>query len=561
MTEHAQPGDVSIERAKTVHLTMFPGPHRWTASGRRRAATWDQFVHLAEKPALWPAEPTVEASEELLVGMTFVRLRDDTRVLARDVAHSKIATEQRIEDVAGLIIEYVDEPLIDEAHLDRWWGRWGFLAYTTAHNERPYGDRPPGPRWRVLLPLARPVPLARARRLARWVRHPRRGAGSVDAMTEDFTRVVAVPAVGPGGFAWQCSEQPLLDPDDVEAELTRWAEQDRAQAADRAVAGATMAEAVAGFKRRMASPERRALMPWPGGVETLPSDGHPGPIPAPRLDQLGALAGSLWPGRIAVLVGPSGSGRSSLALQLAEVASREGHPVLYASGGLPTDEVISRLLVIRSAVGGPPVPPSHAAVLEGRANVAELLIAADALGVDCAGLFPWTPTTPERTDEALRARVEGVAEKALGRPPLVIVDPVEGFEDGHPLAETYRELSAAARDVARAESMGVDFPGAAVLVVVDAPPDQISALASASALEDLAADPEAVLALAQHLSAHIGGLGADASLVLALATDPGEAEVRDATIAVVKNRHGHTGVVRLQFHGTPGIFDQRGAQS
>jgi hypothetical protein len=539
-----------------ILLTMFPAPLRWTSGGRRRAATWEQIVSLADKPSLWPAEPSIAASENLLVGLTFTRLKDDTRVLARDADRARMATEERVEDVCGLIIEYVDEPMVDEEHLRQWWGRWGFVAYTTAFNHQPLADRPPGPRWRVLLPFSRPVPLARARPLARWARHSRRSAGSVDAATEDLARVVAVPAVAPGGYRWISGTGPLVDPEFIERQLQQWAEQDRALAAARAVAGATLAEAVTGFQVRIATPELRALLPWPGGVQALPRDGELGPLPVPDLSNLARLAGSLWPGRIAVLIGPSGSGRSSLALQVADAAARSGHPVLYASAALPTDEVIARLLVLRSAAGGAAVPGSHAAVLEGWADGEQLSAACAALAETCPLLFPWTPTTQHRTDEALRARVLGVSEKALGRAPLVIIDPVEGFEDAQSLHETYRDLSAVARDIARAGSLAPEFPGAAVLVVVDAPCSEVSSLSTANALEDLARDPESLLALSQRLTAHIGGLGADASLVLALATDRGDAAVRDATIAVAKNRHGHVGVVRLRFYGAAGLFHE-----
>ena len=546
-----------------IPVTLFSAPHRWAVKGTRREVTWQQLRAAFQRPELWPGEPTTDASEARLGGITFAWLRDDSRVMGGPGSEGERETESRVERVGGLVVDYLDEPLADEEHLRRWWAGIRFLACTSAWHEQPMGDRPAGPRWRLLIPFSRPVTLDDAVRVGQWVLHPRRGAGSVSDGALHPARVVAMPAVNPGGFAWLEGHGDPLDPAVALRDLGVWDEEERRTAAARAVAGATLREAVDAFRARIADPSRRALLPWPGQVHTLPHDGEKldlGRLAARHgaaLASLGNLAGSLWPGRLAVLVGGSGSGRTALALGLAEAAAAEGHPVLYAAADLPADEVVARLLVLRAANGGPAVPATHAGILEGEADATALLDAAAALVDALPNFYLWTPTTEERTDEALRARAAGVAAASEGRPPLVIVDPVEGFEDGKDLERAYRELSAACRDLVRAGALGPRWPGAAVLAVVGVPVELVERFATATALDD-AAEPTARAHLRQALAVGIGGLGGDASLVLGLARDPaGPDGVSDAVVAVLKNRHGHTGAAHLRFHGAAGVLVAR----
>lgn len=544
-------------RATTIPVTLFPSPHRWTPHGVRKQASWAQLLRTAEKPELWPGEPTLEASADRLPGLSMVLLQDDTRIVGAGGITDRGETEERVETVSGLLVDYVDEPLADESHLRRWWQGTRFLAWTSPWNHRPLGERPPGPRWHVLVPFSAPVPLAEARVAARWVVHSKRNAGHVHTSTTDLSRVVPVPAVVPGGYAWFAGEGEPLDLRRAQEDLERWEDQDRRSEAAQAVAGTTLSEAVAGFRDRLKQPGRRALLPWPGAVHTLPRDGASEAPSCPDLGELARTAGSLWPGRLAVLAGASGSGRSALALQLAESVAREGHPVLYASAGLPTDEVVARLLVLRSACGGPQVTACHTSILEGKGDVSAIDRAAEALVSALPHLFLWTPTTPERTDEALRTRALGVSRACEGKPPLVLVDPVEGFEDGHALADAYRELSAACRDLVRAGSLHPDWPGAAVVAVIGACSGAAGDLSTAARLSEEGSEPTGRARLREALALEAGGLASDASLLLLLGRDAvPESGVGQAVVVVAKNRHGHTGCVPLRFFGAAGIFEE-----
>jgi len=540
-----------------VALTTFPAPYRWASVGHRVPSAWKRLVRQAHKPQLWPSEPTLQESEDRLAGVCTSLLRDDSRVLGSGGVVAVDETQERVEQVTGILVEYVDEPLADETHLRRWWKGRQFLAWTTAFHQRPYRDRPPGPRWRVLLPFAQPLSLEQAVQVATWLRHPHNDVGSVDASTLDPSRVVALPAIAPGGYAFVEGTGERLDLDAIRADLTTWEHEDRAQRASRDTAGASLQEAVSGFRQRIADPGRRTLLPWPGGDATMPDALEAGTPPAPDLEAVGKLAGSLWPGRLAVLIGPSGSGRTALALQMAEAVASTGHPVLYASAGLPTDELVARLLVIRAHGASPELPASHAYVLEGQADPAVLDRACDELLEACPHLYLWTPTTGQRTDEVLRVRAAGVAEASGGRPPLIVVDPVEGFEDGQDLNGVIRELSAACRDLVRAGSLSPSWPGAAVLTVLGVPAQAADTFATDDELAAQTADESRRAALRHRLTLGLGGLGADAALLLALARGASPPEGPTATtLAVIKNRHGHAGCVRLAFHGAAGIHDR-----
>lgn len=541
--------------AVTVSFTLFPAPFRWAAVGRRAEATWARLVRLAEKPQLWPSEPTIRASEDRLSGLILATLRDNSRVLASGGKVALEETRDRVERVSGLVVEYVDDPLADEQHLRRWWSGRQVLAYTTAFHQHPLGERPPGPRWRVLVPFVRSLSPEEARIVTTWVRHPRNDVGSPSELSEEPCRVAALPAIAPGGYHWFAAEGAALSLEQARDDLMRWEAEERAHHARQATADTTLADAVRHFRRRLAEPGRHTLLPWPGGARSLPDELGEVVVPAPDLSGLASLAGSLWPGRLAVLVGPAGSGRTSLALQLAASVASIGMPVLYANAALPSDELVARLLA--QGLSDPArLPRSHAHLLEGGGDAHAVQRALDDLIEAYPRLFLWTPTTGERTDEALRARAVGASEASEGGAPLIIVDPVEGFEDGGRLEHTLAELSAACRDLVRAGSLDPLWPGAAVLVVMNEP---TSSYATAADLFELAGDPARRAALRQSLSTGCGGLGSDAALLLALARDASPPDgPAESAIAVVKNRHGHTGCVRLDFHGAAGVHVDRG---
>lgn len=175
----------------------------------------------------------------------------------------------------------------------------------------------------------------------------------------------------------------------------------------------------------------------------------PIPLPWPKLGQ--ALNGGLWPG-LYVLVGPTGSGKSQLALQAALHAAEAGTPVLYVGLELGAPGLVARLLGLRGrrrwsevwlGEGAPPNVGDTAA-LRGLP-----------FHLDMGPPFGWSY-------DLLPERVAALVER-YGRPPLVVLDFLqlvqspEGAER-QDLRERIGRASYAARQAARAH-------GAAVILV------------------------------------------------------------------------------------------------
>ena len=79
-------------------------------------------------------------------------------------------------------------------------------------------------------------------------------------------------------------------------------------------------------------------------------------------------------------------------------------------------------------------------------------------------------------------------------------------------------------------------------------------------LAEQAADEARRAGLRHRLTLGLGGLGTDAALLLAIARGASPPEgPPPAILAVVKNRHGHAGCVRLAFHGAAGIHNRDSA--
>jgi replicative DNA helicase len=73
------------------------------------------------------------------------------------------------------------------------------------------------------------------------------------------------------------------------------------------------------------------------------AEGSERPIPLPWPGLADLLGGGLWPGAH-VLTGPTATGKSALALQIALCAARAGSPVLYVGLELDTAQIITRLI-------------------------------------------------------------------------------------------------------------------------------------------------------------------------------------------------------------------------
>lgn len=414
-------------------------------------------------------------------------------------------TAGRVVQVHGLAIEYVDEPLADREHLRQWWGEWTFVAYTTGFHRQPIEDKPEGPRWRILLPFARPVGFEEAVEVARWVRHPRHNAGTIDIATGSVWRYYAMPALAPGDADCLKNEGEVLDPSMAIEQLNRWEAEDRALAALEVLEDASLTVGVAALKARLQSPRRKTRCALPGDLPDL------------------------WPGRLALLVGRTGHARTAFALHVAHQAASAGNPVLFVAVGTGADELVARLLCL----GG--LASSWVDLLH--EGAVELDDACVELEQRCPGLSLWLPDQAQRTDDALRAKVQAMVEAQGGRAPLVVLDAVETWAAGASGDAALRQVAGVLCDVVHAT---VDWPGAAVLAVRGVGPSEAASFATVEALQSSRASIAERSVLEQ-----------DAALVLALSLDNRAGKV---SVAVLKNRHGGTGVQTLAFDPASGRF-------
>lgn len=478
-------------------VTRFPAPHRWATRGDHVRMPWADAAGLAGHPELWPGAGTAMAASYRLPAWTFARFRDDTRVVTRDQELSARETAARVLDVSGLVVDYIDEPAADGQTLLEWWGRHAFLAYTTGFNELALEERPPGPRWRVLLPFREPVDLEMARAVADWARHPRHDVGIVAPVTSEVWRAVPTPALGPGGYRWLAGRNDVLDAREAVRELHAWEALDVRVRAEQVLQGTSLAGAARRLLERRRRPRLRPRFP----------------VPVP---ELGGVLGDLWPGRVVALLGAGGTGRTTLALQFAERAMRARLPVMLVLTRMGDDEAVARLVGLRT---GHPA----AATLAGEDGE-------DAIEALAEGHLPmhiWTPAAHERTLDRLTAVLEAASDAHGGTPILVVVDGVEGWAVDDP-ERGARALLSGLRDASHAGTLRADWPGVAVLFVAGAP--------------DLPRSPDALEEAFLEGTLRMGPFEADAAAVVVVGVEGGEAD-----LVVAKNRDGHTGSVRVGF--------------
>lgn len=510
LDEHAlKAGDLpkALRSGPSTCLTRFPAPYRWATRGEFAQRDWRHLMEAATRPELWPGAGTTASASHGLPAWTFARYRDDTRVVTRDEALSARETRARVVEVCGLMVDYVDEPAVDAVHLDRWWGAHAFLAYTTGFHELPMDDRPAGPRWRVMVPFSHPVDLPTAIAVGAWARHPRHDAGIVAPVTEEAWRVVPVPAVGPGGYRWLARAGERLDPDQALKDLATWRVLDTRVRAEAALEGTSFGDAVGRFLVRRQTPRLRPRFPLPP-IEPLRE----------RLD-------ALWPGRVVAVMGTSGSGKTSLALQIAAASATAGLPVLVVLTRMGGDEVVARLLAQRSGVR-----PS--ALLAGHGDGVDA--AAEELRASCPSLHLWAPTADQRDLAHLRDKVSAVSDAHDGAPPLVVVDGVEGWGVDDP-ERGARQLVSGLRDASHTGTLSPTWPGAAVVVVGDLPHARLG--------------PDALLAQWERGTLDLGALQHEASAVVAVAT-----EGSHGLALVAKNRDGEMGPAPLSYDPAAGRF-------
>ena len=573
-------------------------PTTRATQGSRREVTWEDVLRQVENPHEWPppdpdpADPDRaddDPPKKWVPGWTFTLWPGDSRRKGGPAP----------EAVHGLALDYDDDPDIDADVIRARWGLWRYAAHTTTSHNRPkHGVT--SPRWRVLLPFAYPVPPEDLVEVGRWARHPRRGGGVLGAEAEHPWRFYFAPVAAPGGYEHDDNEGELLDPHECLAELAAW--EAEAQTADDRENGPmaddtttteeeapadldrwTVAEAVRLLVAR-AHPERGRPVgfPWPGAPETWPLGGDgttdikpDAALPPadgvcrPNWRPLWSLVGPLSPDRVAVLVGPTGRGKTAFAVQVAEAAAAAGHPVVYLSVELGAEELAARLIALRARGAVP-----WRAVLRGQVPRPELEQAGTDLVTRCPNLYLCAPPPGQRTAARLARLARAVAARHDGRPPLVVVDYLQRMKGDE--SDRRWEVSALSGELRALSRPCDDFPGAGVLALSSTARTNYSG-GKKSSLRGFwplwraaSEDPDSLVGLGKET----GEIEYDASLVLVLTCDPKMedndddddddrgAEDKETTgredthrrgaLAAAKVREGETGTVRLDFDGARG---------
>ena len=307
-----------------------------------------------------------------------------------------------------------------------------------------------------------------------------------------------------------------------------------------------LADACRAFADRTA-PETGAWFPWPGPAEPQ--------LDAEPIRQAADLTFAPWkpwadlasiaaigPESVAVLVGPTGRGKTAFALQMALAVAAAGHRVLYASAELPADELVARSIACRASRG---IPWRRILTAYGDANVREAAATLAAMP-DGRNLYLWTPTGRTRNVDALQL----VARQLQAR--FIVVDYLQRFlDDADDKRLAVMRASGQLRDLSR---KGPGWPGAAVLAVSSIGRDKYKPFATVDTLRAMQA--EDLIGSGKEA----GELEYDATLVLAYTTDaptPGQAE-RAAIVRVVKQRAGQSeGEAAFTFQAAAGRFTPR----
>lgn len=309
-----------------------------------------------------------------------------------------------------------------------------------------------------------------------------------------------------------------------------------------------LADACRSFAARP-QPETGAWFPWPGPAEPSLAAG-----PVMRSEHLAAAPWAPWtnlasiaaigPESVAVLVGPTGRGKTAFALQMALAVAAAGHRVLYASAELPADELVARSIACRAS-GGIPWRAVLTAYGDAKVQDAAATLAATATP-EGRNLYLWTPTGRTRNVDALQL----VARQLQAR--FIVVDYLQRFlDDADDKRLAVMRASGQLRDLSR---KGPGWPGAAVLAVSSIGRDKYKPFATVDTLRAMQA--EDLIGSGKEA----GELEYDATLVLAYTTDaptPGQAE-RAAIVRVVKQRAGQSeGEAAFTFQAAAGRFTPR----
>ncbi|MBT3223061.1 MAG: AAA family ATPase [Proteobacteria bacterium] len=339
--------------------------------------------------------------------------------------------------------------------------------------------------------------------------------------------------------------------------------------------------AVALLIKRLSRPGPAEVFPWPGGDVSRPGSATTayGGALLPTSEQLKwpsihRLLGPWFPGRLGVLVGSTGSGKTAFAVQVAEAVTRHGAPVLYASAELGRVELAARFIALRSR-GNADEPAMRdgvpwTSILAMKTAEPELIEAGKLLVSECPNLYLWAPPSSQRTVEDLAAMTKAVSKAHGGRSPFVVVDYIQRWapdvgDNGK--REAVSGLSARLRELSRPDDDG-EWPGAAILALSSTARSNYAHLRDVDALT-LARDGgmkgknwQAPVDLVG-LGKESGELEYDAPLVMCLASDKGNENEpmgqRAALVVVPKNRHGHRGSTEWEFLAAVGRFVDKSA--
>lgn len=305
--------------------------------------------------------------------------------------------------------------------------------------------------------------------------------------------------------------------------------------------------------------ERTHLMPWPGGATDWPATS--GTVPNGALlaaspdrrrqrgenwNQMWSRVGPLFPDRVAVLTARTGRGKSAWALQVAEgVARFEGSPVLYASAEMGADDLVARLLTLRSTGSGidDRWGVAYSTVLRGGAPIDDVKKAGAQLVEDCPNLYLWTPTGDAREPLTMKRAVNALNDK-VKRPIFLVVDYLQRFvpTDDDTRRQAVAALSGLIREQSRPDG---EWPGMAVLAVSSTARAYYPLFGKTGDMLQAFHDE-----LLEGTGKETGEIEYDAPLLLTLATDKRDDDKERATLlAVPKNRHGNPG--RVWFHFAP----------
>lgn len=308
----------TVRGSADIEVEYLEVPHYLATSGTPTRMGWAAFLRHVAQPPLPPAGVPMPPEE----------IPSDVKRAGRLWCpgvwpSASRAAGSKPETVSALVVDY-DEG-VSEQDVHRWWGRWTFVAWTTANHGRAKRGRQPAERWRVWLPLARPVSWDdELPRLRTWLYHRWAAVGAPDR--NDQGRFIAAPHqwsaeaastssrgidVDPGRFR-------VLDPDAILAELKAWEEDEESSNEEDQDPGEADTEGDDEWTDSLPELQVNAG-PWDGLVDGSELADTLETLPPPREYLLRDLDGRgyLPAGVAAMLCGGGGLGKTTALAQLA----------------------------------------------------------------------------------------------------------------------------------------------------------------------------------------------------------------------------------------------------